>query len=239
MQIGIIGFGHFGQFASKHLKEKAEVFVTDTINKSKEANELGVKFANLEEICSKEIVLLCVPVRSLIGVLNQIKNKLKPGTLIIDTCHLKTFSCNAMKEILPSNIEIIGTHPLFGPESGAKEITGLKIALVNVRSNKTNKVKKFCENLGLKVFITTPEEHDKQMAQSQALTHFIGNVAKKMNLTRVELSTKTYDDLMNIIDIIKNDTQELFEDMQKINPQAKQIRKQFIEESKKLDEELN
>jgi prephenate dehydrogenase len=162
------------------------------------------------------------------------------GTVVLDVCSLKMFACKAMKRILPENVEIIGTHPLFGPQSAPDSIAGMRIALVNVRAKQEifDKVKEFCEKLELKVIVTTAEEHDKQMAVSQALTHFIGQVAKRMNLERVELSTKTFDDLMSIIEIIKNDTPALFNNMQTMNPFAAEVRDKFVEESKKLNDKF-
>jgi len=239
-KIGIIGFGRFGQFMAKHLKKKADVIVTDEIDLRTKAKEFGVIFSSLDNVLRQRIIILAVPMESLKEILNKIKKKVLPGSLVLDVCSLKMFSAKLMKQILPKDVEIIGTHPLFGPQSAPGSIAGMKIALcdINAKKNTMAKVKIFCENLGLKVFTTTPEEHDRQMAVSQALTHFIGQVAKKMNLKRVELSTKTFDDLMNIIDIIKNDTPALFENMQSMNPFAKETREKFISESIKLNKKL-
>jgi len=240
-KISIIGFGNFGQFMAKSLKEFLEVNVTDKIEKTEESKNLGVKFVSLEESCKNKIIILAIPMEDLEEILNRIKNKLIPGTLVLDVCSLKMFSCSLMKKILPRNIQIIGTHPLFGPHSVKGSLNGMRIALVNVHAtNKIfNEVQRFCENIGLKIIITTPEEHDKQMAISQALTHFIGQVCKKINLQRIEMSTKTFNDLMNIVDIIKNDTPKLFNNMQTMNPFSKNIRNKFILASKKLNNQLN
>jgi prephenate dehydrogenase len=241
MEIGIIGFGNFGKLMAKHLAKKAEVFVADAINKEQEAKELGVNFVPINEAASKEIVILSVPMENLEETLITIKDNLKQNALVLEVCSLKMFSCNLMEKILPKNVEIIGTHPLFGPQSAPHSIQGMKIALMNVRAKQEifNKVKTFCENLGLNVIITTPEEHDKQMAHSQALTHFIGQALKNMGIKRVEMSTKTFDDLMNIADIIKNDTPALFNNMQTMNPFAKEAREKFVREAKKMNAQLN
>ena len=45
--------------------------------------------------------------------------KIKPATL--------------MEKILPAGVDIVGTHPLFGPQSGKDGIAGLNIAVCNVR----------------------------------------------------------------------------------------------------------
>ncbi|MBM3247118.1 prephenate dehydrogenase/arogenate dehydrogenase family protein [Candidatus Pacearchaeota archaeon] len=241
-QISIIGFGNFGKLVAKHLVSTGtRVLVNDSIDKTPEAQKIGAKFTSLEEACRSKIIILAVPMENLVSILETIKDKISQGTLVLDVCSLKIFSCRAMQEILPKNIEIIGTHPLFGPQSAPNSIKGMKIALVNVRANpKTiEKTKNFCEKLGLKVILTTAQEHDRQMAFSQALTHFIGRVCNKTNITRIELSTKTFDDLMNIVEIIKNDTPALFNNMQTMNPFAEEVRENFVRSASQINNELN
>jgi prephenate dehydrogenase len=238
-EIGIIGFGNFGQLMTKHLAKKADVVVTDVMDKSERTEELGARFVALDEVLKRKIIILAVPMESLVSTLEKIKDKLIPGTLVMDVCSLKMFSCSAMKRILPGNVGIIGTHPLFGPQSAPGSIDGLRIVLCEVRSEKINSVKSFCESFGLKVFMTTPEEHDKQMAVSQALTHFIGTIAKEMDINRTELSTQTFDKIMDVIEIIKNDTPKLFENMQTMNPFARNMRERFVKSAEELNEKLN
>ncbi|MBS3079403.1 prephenate dehydrogenase [Candidatus Pacearchaeota archaeon] len=240
--VSVIGFGNFGKFLVKHLiLSNIDVFVTDIIDKNNEARELGASFVSLEKALQSKIIIIAVPMEKFIETLINIKNELKKDTIIIDVCSLKMFSCDAMIRILPKNVQIIGSHPLFGPQSARNSIEGMKIALINVRTNKKTfeKIKKFCETLKLRVIITTPEIHDKEMAVSQALTHFIGMVFNRLGIKRIELSTKTFEDLMNIVDIVKNDTPALFNNMQQINPFAKKIREDFIKNVNSLDYELN
>ncbi len=238
MKIGIIGLGNFGKFMAGHLSKKVDVIATDVIDKTQEAKNIGVEFGTLDEVLKQKIIILSVEMENLEDLLLMIKDKLSPGTLILDVCSLKIFSHKLMKEILPQNIDIIGTHPLFGPNSAKDSIIGMKIALCNIRSNRINDVKNFFDSLSLEVLVCTPEEHDKQMAKSQALTHFIGQVAKNINISRVELSTKTFDDLMNVIDVIKNDSQSLFQNIQTMNPYAKYERERFISEAIRLNNKL-
>ena len=240
--IGIIGFGNFGKFIAKHLVQAGfTVLVSDTINKTREANELGVTFVSLSEVCKSQIIILAMPMENLEEILNQIKDRLNPGTIILDVCSLKMFACEAMNRILPKNVEIIGTHPLFGPNSAPGSLAGMKIALVKVRiKQKTfQKISNFCEKLNLKVILTTAEEHDKQMAFSQALTHFIGQVMKKSEIKRVEMSTLTFDKIMDVVDIIGNDSPSLFNNMQTMNPFAKQARDSFVTETIKLNHQFD
>jgi prephenate dehydrogenase len=240
MKISIIGFGNFGKLAAKHLSKKAEIVVNDVSDKTREANEIGVKFVSLDEACRSNVVVIAVPMENVEDMLHKIKDKLQEGSLILDVCSLKMFSCKLMKEILGERFEIIGTHPLFGPQSAPGSIAGMRIALcnVNAKTETFDNVSRFCSDLGLDVIKTDAEEHDKQMAVSQALTHFIGRVCKSVGLSRVELSTKTFDDLMNIVNIVGNDTPALFNNMQNMNPFAKGMRDVFVKTAESVNRNL-
>ena len=240
-KISIIGFGNFGKLAAKHLILAGNsVWVSDISDKSTEAEKIGARFVSLNEALQNKIIILAVPMERLEEILQKIKDKLQEGTLALDVCSLKMFACEAMNRLLPENVEIIGTHSLFGPQSAPNSIAGMRIALVNVRAKQETfeKVKNFCENLGLKTILTTAEEHDKQMAVSQALTHFIGQTLKENDVKRVEMSTLTFDKLMDVVDIIKNDTPALFNNMQTMNPFAKEARDDFVREAERINAEL-
>ncbi|MDD5192454.1 MAG: prephenate dehydrogenase/arogenate dehydrogenase family protein [Candidatus Nanoarchaeia archaeon] len=235
MEIGIIGFGSFGRLIAKHLKTRAKIYVSDIINKEKEAKEIGVSFVSVKQAASKEIVILSMPMENLQEILISIKEILQKNALVLDVCSLKVFSCELMKKILPKDVEIIGTHPLFGPQSAPNSIEGSKIAIIPIRTSRLDEVKSFCESLGLKVFITTSKEHDKQMASSQALVHFIGQAMENCGIKRTDLSTRTFDKLMDIAEIIRNDTPALFNNMQTMNPFAKEVREKFLDELNKIN----
>jgi len=240
MEIGVIGFGSFGKFMAKHLNTKAEVFVFDIVDKEKEAKEIGVKFVSLKEAASKEVVIISIPMENLEEVLITIRDSLQKNALVLDVCSLKMFSCELMGKILPKGVDIVGTHPLFGPNSASNSIQGMKIVLVSVRvsNGRLENVKSFCKSFGLNVILVSAEEHDRQMAESQALTHFIGQAIKNSGVRRIELSTITFDKLMDVVDIIGDDTRALFNNMQTMNPFAKDAREKFLAELNKIDGDL-
>ena len=111
MEIGIIGFGQFGQFAAKHMKN-CKVFAADRSDKKNIAD--GVTFTSIKEAASKEIVILSVPINKFESVVNEIKDFLKPGALVLDVCSVKVKPARIMEKLMPKNVEIIATHPLFG-----------------------------------------------------------------------------------------------------------------------------
>lgn len=236
-RIGIVGFGRFGKLAAKYLKRDFKVLVTDIEDKQKEAKEIGVEYVTLDEVCSCDVVLLCVPISSLEGVLREIRNLLKEGCLVIDVCSVKEIPCRLMKEILPENVEILGSHPLFGPDSASESLLGRKIVLCPIRISEESlsKVKRFLTSKGLKIIQTTPVEHDMQIAKSLILTHFIGRALLEIKVSEQEIDTLGYRRLLEILETVKHDTWQLFIDVNRYNRFSDKVRKSLIEALEKLD----
>ena len=96
MKIGIIGFGNFGNFMARHLSKKVEIIVTDKKDKKVEANNIGVMFGSLDEVVKQKIIIIAVEMENLQETLLDIKDKIIPGTLVLDVCSLKMFSSKLM-----------------------------------------------------------------------------------------------------------------------------------------------
>jgi len=227
---GIIGFGRFGQLAAKYLKEDFQVYVYDKSDKTFDAMKLGVATASLKEACCKDVILLSMPISFLEDVLMEIKDYIRKDSLILDVCSVKEIPCNLMKKYLQEDIEIIGTHPLFGPDSAGRTLKDRKIVICPVRTNdkRLTCIKKYLEEKGLIVIEMSPEEHDRQIAYSLTLTHFIGRAMIDMDLKPQEIETLGYQRLLKILGTVKNDTWQLFEDMNKFNKYSQQVREEFM-----------
>lgn len=137
--LGIIGIGQFAEFFIPHLKPFfSEIFITSKNDKSELAKRLGVINSTLEEVCAQDIIMLAMPISQIIPVLKSIKGKIKKDTVVMDVCSVKVFPLKEMKKILPSGVQILGTHPLFGPQSGKNGIKGLQIVLCPERIEEEN-----------------------------------------------------------------------------------------------------
>lgn len=239
-EIGIVGFGNFGKFFSKHLRVYFDITVYDIHDVKFEVAEMGLKLGTLEETVSKETVLLIVPVQYLENLLLQIAPFIRPTTLIMDMSSVKVKPLNLMIKYLPPDTQIIGTHPLFGPQSGRNGIEGLNFVVCPVRSNQTDEWIHFLkEKLKLNVLLQTADEHDHQMAYVQALTHFIGRAVNNMGIPDMEQKTPAYQYLLNIKRNLGGDSIDLFLTIENENPYARSIREEFIQELNKLDTMLN
>ena len=157
------------------------------------------------------------------------REQLRPGTLVIDVCSVKVRPLGVMKALLPSEVEIVGTHPMFGPQSGATGIAGLKVVLCPVQGERWDAVLSFLEStLQLEVMEMAPERHDRQMAYVQGLTHWMAKALREITLPDLELSTPAYRHLLKIEEILRDDSDELFLTIQRDNAFAEPARRELV-----------
>ncbi len=238
-EIGIIGFGQFGQFMARHLVRHFAVTVCDNSDHKKKAEKIGVHCGEFENVANKDIVIFAVPLKAFEDVLKRAKPYLKSDALVIDVCSVKMKPIELMLKHLPDSVEIVGTHPLFGPQSGKDGIEGLKIAFCPVRTVQRKEVKSFLADvLKLAVLEKSPEEHDKEMAHVQALTHFVARALFELHVEDSELATVSYEELMKAASLLAEDSWELFQTIQQGNPFAEERRKVFIEKLIELEQRL-
>ncbi len=236
MTLGIIGYGRFGKLWAKHLSRFGRVLVYDKsstiVPKGKIVLDKNISRVSLNQAARTDMLFLLVPISEMENCCREIKNKLSPNTLVVDACSVKIYPAKIMKAILKKRQPIIATHPLFGPDSAgqAKTLAGFKIAVCPVKTKKFElaKFEHLLKKLGLKIFRTTAKNHDKQMAKSQALVHFIGRGLEGLSLKPQEIATPDYLSLLNIRDMVVHDTWQLFLDMEIYNPFAKKIWKKFL-----------
>jgi prephenate dehydrogenase len=101
------------------------------------------------------------------------------------------------------------------------------------------KVKGYLISKGLVVIETTPEEHDRNIAVSLSLTHFIGRALSEFGAEKLEIDTEGYVRLIHILGVVENDTWQLFHDMHKYNPYAKEKRADFLKAMHAIDDRLS
>ncbi len=227
--IGIIGYGRFGRLMARYLSGEVRVEVYRRGHKALEQPH-GVVFRSLEEVCRQRIVIPAVPISQMEGVLSEMAPHLSRNTLVIDVCSVKVYPCRLMMKLLPENVSILGTHPMFGPDSAAESLSGKKIVLCprRIGLRPLHRIRAFLETRGLAVIETTPEEHDRKIAVSLGLTHFIGRSLSRIDARPMDIDTEGYQRLLRTLETVENDTWQLFEDMHRYNPYAREVREAFL-----------
>jgi prephenate dehydrogenase len=98
-----------------------------------------------------------------------------------------------------------------------------------------NRAKKALQRKGLDVIEMTPREHDRRMASSLVLTHFIGRSLVAYGAKPTGVDTEGYKRLLRILETVQNDSWELFEDMNRYNSFAAPMRRRFAAALKATD----
>lgn len=228
LTFGIIGYGRFGKLWADCLQKLGEVKVFDKNLASK----------SLSDVAQSDLLFLLVPISEIENICKKIESLLSVKTIVIDACSVKVLPVKAMKKWLPKAQPIIATHPLFGPDSVKRMgIKNQKIVVSKIRATSTQQktFEKILKKLQLKIIHATPEQHDEQMAKSQALVHFIGRGLHSLNLNEQPIATPDYNTLLRMNEMVHNDTWQLFYDMQNYNPYTKKIRKNFLTSLQKLE----
>jgi len=240
MKIGIIGFSRFGQLLAKILKPYAEVRVFNRTPKSVVAKQLGVEWDELKDICQSDIVIVAVAISATEEMIKKIAPLLKKGTIVMDVCSVKVFPAKWLNSYISPDNEILATHPMFGPDSAKDGTKGLQWILCPLRigDENLNKIKDILNKLEVKIIETTPDDHDRQTADSLALVHFVGRGLEEYGLEKKEISTLGFERLFKVNETVTNDSWQLFLDMQNFNPYTKQMRKKLIQAFKKVNRKI-
>jgi len=227
--IGIVGFGAFGRLIAEHLHPYFTLFACDPALTAEDERHAHVRFGNISAVARCDLVILAVPVSELSSALRAIRPHLRPGGIVVDVGSVKVRPVAVMKAELPAFVDIVGTHPLFGPQSARNGIAGRKIALCPVRGRSAPRIAAFLRRvLKLAVYIVSPEEHDRQAAIVQGITHLIASVLVRMEPLRTQLTTASFDHLMQATEMVKQDAASVFLAIERDNPYAAEVREQFF-----------
>jgi prephenate dehydrogenase len=238
--IGVFGFGRFGRLMARYLAQDFPVSVCDTGGKTEAIAAVGARPATLEQTAGQKIVILSVPISAIVEMIGRIGPHLESGALVVDVCSVKVLPDRWLAEQLPPDIGYLPTHPMFGPDSAADALEARKIVLCpgRVEARRYASIRSYLEKRGLVVIETTPEAHDREIAVSLALTHFIGRSLSRFGAGPLRIDTEGYKRLLHILGVVENDTWELFSDMNRYNPYADEIRERFKGAMGEIEERL-
>lgn len=238
--LSLIGVGAFGAFILPHVAPHFDMVVTDT---GRDVAELATahkaRQGTLADAAQADIIVIAVPVGNIRAVTAQIAPLLRPGQLVMDVASVKCLPAEIFCALLPPAVDVVGLHPLFGPQSGKNGIAGLNISVVNVRGERDAAVAAFlAERLGLNVIRCTAAEHDEQMAYVQGLTHMIARVFQMMEMPDIHQETHTFSLLRQMVNIVKDDSDALFHAIQTDNPYVGKTKQKFFDAVRQLEERL-
>ncbi|MFC3628947.1 prephenate dehydrogenase/arogenate dehydrogenase family protein [Paracoccus angustae] len=224
--LSVIGFGAFGRLAARHLRPHLPLSVCDPAARS---NDLPM--VDAARAARADIVVLAVPLPHLEGVLRAIAPHLRAGAVVIDVASVKVEPARLMLDLLPDHVEIVASHPLFGPASAAGGLEGHGIAWSPLRGRAHRLLAAFLRARGLQVIPTTPDQHDRDMAVVQGLTHLIARSLSRLGPLPQRLATPSFTLLAAAAAMVQDDSPELLATILRANPHAAAVRQRFLAEA--------
>lgn len=180
MLIAVIGgAGRMGAWFAKYfLKHGHDIIISDIRLDRAEAiaKSLGVMLArnNFEAAKAADLIFVSTPIDATPKVLEEISHEIREGAIVAEISSLKSRVLPVLRSVAKRGIRVLSIHPLFG--SGARGMDGERIALIPVydREFEGELAKSIFPEA--KIIVVDCEIHDKVMALTLALTHFI-NIA--------------------------------------------------------------
>lgn len=240
-KIFIIGYGRMGKLLDKIFSKKityktkkynVKTYFYDSNSKLQKKK----RFRNKSFAKEADLIFFVVPIRAFEKTIKEFKKYLDEK-IVFDTCTVKVHPAKVMKKHL-KNSKVIATHPLFGPES-VKKLKRKKIMYFPLSKNVSNEVKLLKELIpkDTDLLKATPEDHDKQLALTMNIPHWLGLSFNKIHMEKKPIYTYNYLLLLEIAERVKKDNFLLEVDIQKYNPYAKKIRQDLIKALKYFDKE--
>lgn len=234
MTVGVYGLGRFGIFWAEALARYFKVKVFSRTRRESLPTQLS--WVEEEELCQSEALFFCVAISSFAEVISRTKGLIDNKTVVFDTCSVKVYPSQIMERELAPSVQVIATHPMFGPDSARHGLKGLPLVFTPLRAKKETISfwEDFFKRIGLNIIHMTPEEHDREAAFTQGITHYIGRVLADLNLKPSSIGTLGYRKLLEIVEQTCNDPWQLFLDIQNYNPYTKEMRLRLHDSLEKI-----
>jgi chorismate mutase/prephenate dehydrogenase len=233
-QIGIIGGTQgMGAFLARVFREGG--YTVETMG-------LGVggqvEGPAASEVASRnDVVVVAVPIDTTVEVVRAIAPFVRKGACLMDITSIKRAPLEAMLEAAPEGVDVVGTHPMFGPHG--EDFDRQKVVLCKGRGDAAfARVKKLYESFGAETIEATAEEHDAQMALIQVLVHektmVLGSVLERLkaDLGRsLQFASPIYRTELAMIGRMFSQRAELYADILTVNPEAPRLSHVFEQEA--------
>ena len=246
MKVLIIGgTGEMGKWFTPFFKKHGyEVVVWGSSGKVEVAEQMGVEFAyDLDAaISTSDIVIVTVPINITEKVISETAPKMKSGSLLMDFTSLKVGPTEAMKNYAPEGVELLGTHPMFGPSIPSLHGQIFILTPIEGRCEKWFPImRSLFEDNGAHIEVITPTEHDRFVSVVQGLTHFayitIGTTFESLDFSVNEsrrFMSPVYDIMLDFVGRILGQNPYLYAYIQMENPEVLKVHDAFMQQCSEM-----
>jgi len=219
MKAGIIGgTGRMGRLFARVFENAGyEVLVS--------GRKTAITGADIAQLC--DIVIISVPIRETVKVIETIAPLMRPGQLLCDFTSLKVQPVEAM---LKSKANVIGLHPMFGPS--VKSLKQQTIIVCPARTDETHlhSLLSVFRSEGAECTIATPEQHDRMVAVVQGLTHYMtlcmADTVRRLGLDlkkTADFTSPVYQIEISVMGRLLSQDPGLYADILQMNPYVPEV----------------
>jgi chorismate mutase/prephenate dehydrogenase len=190
-----------------------------------------------EVAARSDLVVVAVPIDVTVSVIEEVAPHVRQGACLVDVTSIKRAPLEAMLRAAPEGVDVVGTHPMFGPHG--VDFDRQKVVLCRGRGETGfARVKKLYETFGAETIEATADEHDAQMALIQVLVHektmVLGSVLERLkaDLGRsLAFASPIYRTELAMIGRMFSQQAELYADILTVNPEAPRLSHVFEQEA--------
>jgi prephenate dehydrogenase/chorismate mutase len=227
--IGVIGgTAGMGAFMARVLVGAGYAVETTGLEAGAPAREVAARH---------DLVVVAVPIAVTVKVIEDVAPAVRPGKCLMDITSIKREPMAAMLAHAPEGVDVVGTHPMFGP--GGEDFDRQKVVLCRGRGDAGfERVKRLYEAFGAEIIESTPEEHDAQMALIQVLVHektmVLGSVLERLHAKlgrSLQFASPIYRTELAMIGRMFSQGADLYADILTNNPEGTNVTHLFEQEA--------
>ena len=220
LSVGIIGQGSFGRFLEQLLPQIVPEIVVQSISATKAGEE------ELRSLAQADVVVVCVSIKHYLATMERLVPYLEKHTVLVDVATVKAQTTTWLQEHR-AVITYVATHPMFGPASYEKSgtsIAGFRLVVTdhNLPAAVYQRLQQWLEQIGIHVIEMEAHTHDRYLAETLFLTHFIAQIVTEADFVRTDIDTVSFGFLMDAVESVRDDL-SLFQDVYQHNPHCQKV----------------
>lgn len=178
---------------------------------------------SIQEAAQCDLVIPAVPISAFEEVISEIGHSIGSGSVVMDVCAVKVFPAECMTRVFPEGIQLIASHPMFGPGTLKKthgSLSKLKWVMYPLRIKRQDflEFQKSVSTGGIDIVEITPQEHDVYAAEFHFTAHVTAAILKEIGVKRTPIDTRSAESLFEFMEMVHTDSPSLLKEMMRYNP---------------------
>jgi len=190
LTLTVVGLGLIGGSLVKAVKARRLPYRIAGVARREETRRLALESGAVDEIFERpaeaapasDIVVLALPVLTIPLAFGEMRNLLRPGTVITDVGSTKKALIETLERDLPPGLSFVGGHPIAGTENSGFESSfpelfgGARCILTPGRSSTpegVSRIRALWEGVGSRVEEMDATVHDRILAVISHLPHVV------------------------------------------------------------------